>query len=103
VQKLHGHGNALSTEHPIESVHKRITECLFNLSTCIRYDLRQPATIEFDVLDLQGRQVAHLWSGFCEAGIHETRWDATNTSSGMYLCRLTAGKEISLIKMLLLK
>jgi photosystem II stability/assembly factor-like uncharacterized protein len=75
----------------------------FNLSTCIRYALQEPCMMDINILTLNGRQVANLRSGFCEAGTHEIRWDATDVSSGIYLCRLITGRENSAIKLLLVK
>jgi hypothetical protein len=55
------------------------------------------------VFNALGHQVAILVQGEQEAGYHEVRFDALRLSSGVYLCRLTAGSFVQTRKLLLLR
>ncbi len=65
----------------------------------------QTQLVVFDVL---GRQVKVLVNDMQHAGEHFTQWDGTNASgaavsSGVYFCRLTAGNNEKITKMMLMK
>lgn len=83
----------------------------FNPATTIRYAL--PARLEgapclISVFDLTGRLIRNLVAGSSRPGARSIEWDGRDgngepLSSGLYLCRLTAGHEtlmktLSLIK-----
>jgi Secretion system C-terminal sorting domain len=75
----------------------------FNPTTTIKYELPTSTEVRLSVCDILGREVSVLVSGRKEAGIHEVRFDASNLSSGVYLCRLTAGSFVQTRKLLLLR
>ncbi len=75
----------------------------FNLSTVISYQLAVSSFVVLRVYDMLGREVTTLVSGRQNAGYHSVRFDASNLSSGVYLCRIQAGAFSAMKKMLLLK
>jgi hypothetical protein len=80
----------------------------FNPGTTIGYYLPEAGMVALEIYDPVGRRVARLVDGVRARGHHEARWDGTNgagavVGSGVYFCRLTAGKETLTKKMVLLK
>lgn len=75
----------------------------FNPSTIIRYHLPAKSLVELSVFNLQGKKIATLLNQRQNAGTHQIAFDGESLSSGTYLYRLQAGKEIAFGKMLLLK
>jgi flagellar hook assembly protein FlgD len=64
--------------------------------------------VKLEVFDAQGRAVATLWEGTRAPGEHQIEWDGKDASgrdvaSGVYFCRLRAGKQNVAVKMVLLK
>jgi hypothetical protein len=55
------------------------------------------------VYDLLGREVARLADGRMDAGEHVARFNAAGLSSGIYVCRLTAGSQTLTKTMVLMK
>ena len=80
----------------------------FNPSTTIRYSLPERALVRLEVFDIAGRQIVCLVNEKQPVGPHSVQWDGRNgrgveVSSGIYLYRLTAGKETIQRKMVLLR
>jgi hypothetical protein len=75
----------------------------FNPTTRIEYGLPRAADVRLDVFDLLGRSVATLHSGMQEAGVHTAMFDGKNLGSGVYYCRLKAGRFVQVQKMLLMR
>jgi hypothetical protein len=70
----------------------------FNPSTRMRFYLPEAQEIALDIYNVAGERVARLAEGKKEKGYHEFTWDGRNIrgtvcSSGVYFCRLTAGKS----------
>jgi hypothetical protein len=59
--------------------------------------------VRLAVYDLLGREVAVLVNGQKEPGNYSVVWDASGLSSGIYLCRMSAGEYIGIKKLVLLK
>ncbi len=70
----------------------------FNPMTAIRYELAAPAVVTLRIHDLRGRLVRTLMAGrHLAAGPHRTLWDGRDDAgreapSGVYFCRLAAGR-----------
>ncbi len=75
----------------------------FNPVTTIGYELAATGPVRLEVFDMLGRRVAVLVEQTLPAGVYEARFDAADLASGLYLYRLTAGKQVQTRKMLLLK
>jgi hypothetical protein len=80
----------------------------FNPVTIIRYEVAEPVDVAIRVYDVRGAHVRDLYVGNRQPGIYEVSWNATNeggqpVASGIYFCRLTAGRVTETRKMLLLK
>jgi hypothetical protein len=55
--------------------------------------------VRLTVFNTLGQRVAVLQNGEQQAGYHETVFDASGLSSGVYLYRLTAGSSVQTRKM----
>jgi hypothetical protein len=75
----------------------------FNPATIVRYQLPGVSDVRLVVYDLLGREVAVLQQERATAGRHEVTFDGARLSSGVYICRLTAGKYVESRKMILMK
>lgn len=62
----------------------------FNPSTAIRYALPNESKVTITVYNLLGQQIKELVNDVQSAGYHETIFDATNLSSGVYLYKINA-------------
>ncbi len=80
----------------------------FNPSTVIEYTLPAACSAKIAVYDIDGSKVRTLLDRFQSAGRHATVWDGTDdsghgVSSGVYLCRIVAGRQILSRKMVLIR
>jgi hypothetical protein len=75
----------------------------FNPTTTIAFALPKSAHATLKVFDLLGREVATLVDENLAPGVHASKWDASNFSSGVYLYRLWAGQFVEAKKLLLLR
>ncbi len=75
----------------------------FNDEANISFDIPNNEWVRLEVYNLFGEKVGVLFSGRMEKGRHTIKWDAGGCSSGIYLCRLSAGFYISTVKINLLK
>ena len=75
----------------------------FNPSTTIKW--QQPGTglVSLTIYDVLGREIATLFDEELIAGKHETVFDASRFSSGIYFYQLIVGEFIQTKKMILLK
>jgi len=65
----------------------------FNPSTTIAYQLATPGRVNLRIFDMLGREVAMLADEEQPAGYHETSFDASRLSSGIYIYQLTATED----------
>ena len=75
----------------------------FNPATVISYQLPAACYVELKIYGLLGNEVALLINKQQEAGIYNTKFDASRLPSGIYFYRLTAGNFSSVKKLVLLK
>lgn len=75
----------------------------FNPSTSIIYRLEKRMSVLLEVYNILGQKVETLIDGSQEAGEHQVRWAGRSVPSGVYLCRMKAGKFTETRKMLLLR
>jgi hypothetical protein len=75
----------------------------FNPSTTIQFELDSPGEIELNVYNLQGQRVALLAKGTYNPGTYQVQFNGSDLSSGIYLYRMTTGKEVLTRKMILIR
>lgn len=80
----------------------------FNPSTTIRYQIASRARVNLSIFDITGALVATLVDDEQPAGPHSVAWRAIDRrghalASGVYLCRLVAGREQHAQKLVVLK
>jgi 1,4-alpha-glucan branching enzyme len=75
----------------------------FNPTTKINYRLPVASRAMLVVYDLLGREAKVLVNEVQDSGGHSVTFDASSLSSGVYLCRLTAGSYIGTRKIVLVK
>jgi photosystem II stability/assembly factor-like uncharacterized protein len=75
----------------------------FNPSTTISFTIPNAAVVSLKVYDVLGREVATLINGRLAAGTHESIFNASKLSSGVYFYKLQAGDFVQTKKMLLVK
>jgi hypothetical protein len=80
----------------------------FNPTTTISYSLPKTAPVKLIVYDMLGREVRTLVSSVQNAGLHQAVWNGMNNfghqvSSGAYILRVSAGDQVEVKKMVLLK
>lgn len=75
----------------------------FNPQTTIQYQIKTASHVKLEIFDLRGRRVDTLVNEYQQAGYYTIIWDAPNTSSGIYFCRLQADGFIATRKFTKLK
>jgi flagellar hook assembly protein FlgD len=80
----------------------------FNPTTRIPFTTSERGHVTLAIYDATGRRVRTLIDGMMPAGRHDVDWDGRDDrgivrSSGVYFCRMHAGKQSASRKMLLLK
>jgi photosystem II stability/assembly factor-like uncharacterized protein len=75
----------------------------FNPATKIRFDIPARSHVVIKVFDILGRQISEIANMELSPGTYETLWRSENAASGIYFCRIEAGKFISVKKMLMIK
>lgn len=75
----------------------------FNPSTTIEYAVAAHAQVTITVYDMAGKQVTTLVDAKQLPGSYRVTFDGSGLTSGIYLCRMTAGTFTSVRKMVLAK
>lgn len=80
----------------------------FNPATTIQYDLAATSNVELAIYNTLGQRIRTLVRKQQLAGSYSMQWDGKDNAgadapAGTYLCRLRAGDEVRVIKMVLLK
>ncbi len=80
----------------------------FNGGTKLRFSVPRSATIQLTIHNIRGELVRRLFSGSVTAGEHDYTWDGRNgvgepAPSGVYLYRVTVGRDVYTGKMLLVR
>jgi Secretion system C-terminal sorting domain len=75
----------------------------FNPSTKLQVISSSSTDASLSIFNSLGQKVATLYQGRLEPGVHKFVWEAARFASGVYICRLDAGKYSRTIKLLLLK
>ncbi len=75
----------------------------FNPRTGVRFQVSGVSDVKLTVYDLLGREVAVLVNEKKAPGTYEVRFDAAGLASGVYLCRMTTGTFVQVMKMVLVR
>jgi len=75
----------------------------FNAATTIRYEIPETCPVILSIYDISGRLVEMLENTTRLPGKYSVTWNASNVSSGVYLCRIQAGGFQQVKKCLLVK
>ena len=75
----------------------------FNNVTAIGFTIPYPAEVKLTIFDIAGRNVFSIGEKYYAAGPQSIKWDASEIPSGIYFCRLRAGSQASVEKMILVK
>ncbi len=75
----------------------------FNPSTRIKFEVPVAANVSLKIFDINGKLVSTLADGKLSAGEYEAEWNAGNSSSGVYFCRLESGETVISSKLVLIR
>ena len=75
----------------------------FNPSTTIQYGVPKFSWVSVKVFNLLGQEIATLFEGYQNPGVHTLRFDGSNLGSGIYLCRFASGRFVDVKRLLLVK
>ena len=75
----------------------------FNSTTIISFSIGGRENVQIKIYDILGREVITLIDNEMLPGDYKVSWDAINVSSGLYICRMRAGKFNFSIKLMLIK
>jgi hypothetical protein len=80
----------------------------FTSETSVSFTLPSRTTVDVVVYDVTGRRVATVFAGDKASGDHTVRWngvgdDGNLVSAGVYFCRIQAGKESRVRKMVVMR
>ena len=75
----------------------------FNPTTTFEYSIDVGGDINISILDMNGRVVEVLYSGFSDAGHKSINWDASYNPSGVYFAKLISGNKVETQKIVLVK
>jgi len=80
----------------------------FNPSTTIEFILPESGFATLSIYNISGQKVRELAAGYMTAGMHNLTWNGRDgsgdaVSSGIYITRLVAGKQVAAGRMILLK
>jgi len=75
----------------------------FNPTTTIRFLLPKPSHVTLKIYNIFGQNIETIINEEWPAGNYEVVWNAERLTSGIYLCRLEAGKFVEMKKLILQK
>lgn len=75
----------------------------FNPSTTISYYLPTPGTVSYYVYNLAGKEIISFQTQKIEAGYFSEKINMQGLASGSYFCKMIAGNQSDVIKLVLLK
>ena len=75
----------------------------FNPETNIKFQVPEFTDVKIEVYDVNGKLVERLINSRINAGTYSIKWKGNNNPSGIYFCKLTAGKYSETKKIVLLK
>jgi len=97
--RVEGTGESVPEEFGIEQNYPNP----FNPVTNCGFRIADFGFVKLSVFDVLGQEVAVLVEGVLSAGRHTVTWNAEGLTSGVYVCRLTVGKQSAVRRMVLLR
>lgn len=65
----------------------------FNISTNLNFDVSRNSNISISIYNIAGKKLFDLTNKFYSPGNYSIQWNATDFSSGVYFCKMTARRE----------
>ncbi|MBN2542156.1 T9SS type A sorting domain-containing protein [bacterium] len=93
----------IETTNPILSLNLSVWPNPFNSCTNIKFTLKESSSVKTSIYNLIGERVCDLTNDKLSAGIHTLQWNAEDLPSGVYFCKLKAGKHQEVKKLLLMR
>jgi hypothetical protein len=69
----------------------------FTSETILNYSLSEASQISLTAYDLNGRPVASIFEGFCNAGAHSVKWNP-GLDPGIYLVKMVCDQGVKVVK-----
>ena len=66
----------------------------------IHFNLDTDADVEISLYSVLGQKVASVAYGRYPSGVNNVSWSGSELESGMYILKMTAGSEVSTLKIL---
>jgi hypothetical protein len=103
-----GSGDGALPDAPYKGLELSCYPNPFNPSTTITFSLAEPTNARLAIYDASGALGRTLVNGNLSGGAHRVLWNGLNdfgvpVASGVYFCRITANRETSTKKLLLLR
>jgi hypothetical protein len=86
----------LKQNYPNPVVSKSTGDCTTNIA----FDLNRELPVTLKIFTTFGKEVSVLADGIYSPGTYRMIWNAAGLSSGVYLCRLTAGSQVQTRKII---
>ena len=96
-------GINITNDHPLQYSLKQNYPNPFNPVTTIDFYLPEIQRVNLIIYNLLGEKLTVLSGGEYEAGYHSVRFDGSNLSSGVYICKLRVGEFTDTRKLMLIK
>jgi len=75
----------------------------FNPFTSIKFTLPEESFVKVEIFDITGRLTDKIVEKKMSAGTYKAVWNGTDKPSGIYFCKMTAGKYTKTIRMVMVK
>lgn len=75
----------------------------FNPSTTFTFSIPEREFVTLSIYNTLGEKVSEIVNKDMQTGTYDVKWNAGNFTSGVYFARLTAGKNVQVRKVMLLK
>jgi hypothetical protein len=75
----------------------------FNPSTTITVQIKENGPIKLAIYNVFGQQIEVFTKSYCLSGNHNFKFDGSNLSSGIYICRLQTQNLMLNTKLMLMK
>ncbi len=75
----------------------------FNPTTNIKFAIQKAGLVKIIVYDIMGKEIEMILNDELQAGTHETQWNASKFSSGIYFYKIQSGDYTETKRMTLIK